>query len=730
MKHPPSDLRKYCAVATALACALASCGGNPAKQKAEFLASGEKYAKAGKYQEAVIQYRNAIAIDPRWAAAHYRLALAYMELKVPQQAYQEFLSAVELDPANADAQLQLAALYIAGRKYDDAQKTLDRLVAADPSNFRAHTLLGEDYAARQAWEPAVHEFQIAMAGDASQIGNYAGLASVYLSTGRAAEAEAILRKATEAQPKSLDAVMALGRFYYPQHRIDDAERTMRAASSVDARAKAPRLLLAKIYIDSGKAPEAEQVCRELKELLPDDPEGYGALAWFYEMSSQKEKAAAELQAIAGAKPEDTSIKARLTDALIDLNRIQEASRINQELLVSHPHDSQGLSSRGRILIAEEKFAEAKTSLEQAVQSDPQSAIDHYLLAVAESSLGHSAAARPQFARALELSPAMADAAAALADLDAKAGDWDNALRLANQALQTKPDSALAHVVAAQAWIAKGNPAQAEPQLKFALERDPLYLPALAAMVDLAVSQGKTRDAVQRLSTLLAHHPGNARLHLLLGLACFKQGDFAKADVAVKQAVAIDRNTPDAYGLLGEISRAQGAWNQAAAWYKQAIETNPGKAENYMALSGIYEQQGDWEDAKRTAEHAHALDPASPYIANNLAYLYLEHGGDVYQALALAQQAKQQLANSPLVSDTIGWAYYKLGSKEAAVAQLSESVSRSPENSTFQYHLGLAYLAAGRAADAARCLKLALNDPHFPQSASARAALQSISKSAP
>ena len=111
MKQPGLvKLGTYCALSIVFACALASCGANPSKQKAEFLASGEKYAKAGKYQEAVIQYRNAIAIDPRSAAAHYRLALAYMELKVPQQAYQEFLSAAELDPANTDAQLHAEIL--------------------------------------------------------------------------------------------------------------------------------------------------------------------------------------------------------------------------------------------------------------------------------------------------------------------------------------------------------------------------------------------------------------------------------------------------------------------------------------------------------------------------------------------------------------------------------------------------------------------------------------------
>src|SRR5262249_55285379 len=143
-----------------------------------------------------------------------------------------------------------------------------------------------------------------------------------------------------------------------------------------------------------------------------------------------------------------------------------------------------------------------------------------------------------------------------------------------------------------------------------------------------------------------------------------QYDLDRADTSVRQAIEIDPTVPDSHGVLAEISRARGVWDQAVTEYKAAIEANPKKVESYMALSGLYEKQGNWEEAKRAAEHAHSLNPTSPFVANNLAYLYLEHGGDVNVALSLAQQAKQKLPDSPIVFDTIGWAYYKLRSPAA------------------------------------------------------------------
>ena len=61
---------------------------------------------------------------------------------------------------------------------------------------------------------------------------------------------------------------------------------------------------------------------------------------------------------------------------------------------------------------------------------------------------------------------------------------------------------------------------------------------------------------------------------------------------------------------------------------------------------------------------------------------------------LAQMARQKLPDSANVADTLGWAFYKLGSAESAVAQLKESVQKAPRNPVYQYHLGMAYVQTG------------------------------------
>src|SRR5580700_3702994 len=108
------------AVLFCLIALLLSCSSDPNKQKRAYLNSGDKYYQRGKYQEAVIQFRNAIQIDPRLAEAHWHLARAYLRLRNSEAAYHELTETLSLEPKNPDAQLELASLLLARREYTEA----------------------------------------------------------------------------------------------------------------------------------------------------------------------------------------------------------------------------------------------------------------------------------------------------------------------------------------------------------------------------------------------------------------------------------------------------------------------------------------------------------------------------------------------------------------------------------------------------------------------------------
>ena len=75
---------------------------------------GEQYSSENKLQEAILEYKNVIQLDPKDAKAHFKLGQTYLKAGLVREGYVETLKAVELDPGLIDAQNQLGNLYILG----------------------------------------------------------------------------------------------------------------------------------------------------------------------------------------------------------------------------------------------------------------------------------------------------------------------------------------------------------------------------------------------------------------------------------------------------------------------------------------------------------------------------------------------------------------------------------------------------------------------------------------
>jgi tetratricopeptide (TPR) repeat protein len=104
----------------------------------------------------------------------------------------------------------------------------------------------------------------------------------------------------------------------------------------------------------------------------------------------------------------------------------------------------------------------------------------------------------------------------------------------------------------------------------------------------------------------------------------------------------------------------------------------------------------------------------------------DHGGDLNRALTLAQQAKEKLRDSPEITSTLGWIYYKKQLYPMALKYLEDSAARDQNNAMFQYELGMTQWKLGNTGEARRLLAKALQlDAHFPEAASASAALSQI-----
>src|SRR5207253_7678873 len=133
-------------VLIAVALFLGACT-TPEKAKAQHVARGQALLKDKKFQEASLEFRNALQIDDQLADAHWGLANAYEGLQRYQEAFDEMKQVVDLDPNNLEVRVRLGNYYLMGSQQSpaavsEAERLAKEVLQKDPKHIEGHILMG------------------------------------------------------------------------------------------------------------------------------------------------------------------------------------------------------------------------------------------------------------------------------------------------------------------------------------------------------------------------------------------------------------------------------------------------------------------------------------------------------------------------------------------------------------------------------------------------------------
>src|SRR5208337_3687671 len=115
---------------------------------------------------------------------------------------------------------------------------------------------------------------------------------------------------------------------------------------------------------------AEKTLEEAKKDLGDNPEAYRMLGDFYLTRSNSAKALDEFAAVSVQHPNDTQLRETYIQLLILNDRIDEAAKLNADILKKAPQDPAALILQGQILLRQKKVDDALTSLQQGLKNAP------------------------------------------------------------------------------------------------------------------------------------------------------------------------------------------------------------------------------------------------------------------------------------------------------------------------------------------------------------------------
>ena len=323
------------------------------------------------------------------------------------------------------------------------------------------------------------------------------------------------------------------------------------------------------------------------------------------------------------------------------------------------------------------------------------------------SVGRVNEARLSINQALDLQPDNGTAFALLSIIALSQNDAETALELARQSAELEPRSPVPHTALAYAYQALFNIETALQQAQQAVDLGPNDALAWARLAELELSTGYLDRALSSARKAAAFDPGIERTQTVLGFAYLTQIEVDESLVAFNKAITLDSSAPLPRLGLGLALIRQGNLDAGTHQIEIAASLDPNNALIRSYLGKAYYEQKRIQLASTELEFAKQLDPNDP-----TAYFYdavlkqttnrpVEALHDMQQAIDLndnrAVYRSRLLLDQDLAARTANIAriYDDIGFQQRALLEGWQSINRDPKNYSGHRFLADTYRALPR-----------------------------------
>jgi len=734
MKNECCGFRHYRSLLCVLLLAVISLSGctNPEKAKAQHVKNGDAYLKEEKYQEASLEFRSAIQIDEKLAAAHWGLARAYEGLQRFPEMITELQKTLEHDKSNLDARVKLGNYYLAASRgrpelLAEAERLAIETLERDANHIEGHILMGTVLFNKNDKEKAFAELNRAIEINPNRVESYLSMSRFYIVTNERDKAEELYKKAISINANSPLAHSEYGKFLVQGNRLGEAEVELVKAVEVGPNDRNARFVLASFYLVNKQLDKAENEFKALAALDPNRPESQAILADFYSTINRVDDAIKIYQDVLAKSPDYLQGRYRLAEILLMRGDPQGATAQIDEALKKDKHDRQALLLRARLQMQKQQPEALKAAIEDlkdVLRQEPNSRAGLYFMAQANFNLGLADQARA-FAGDLErnypdyLPAKLMQVQIALAGGDAKlvnslssdllnrlsktAPDRENSPQLLAElaektylargtaqlqaknfgaarqdfeaARQIAPSDPSVYNNLAFVSLAENKPADALAAFENALRVDATNYVALNGIIAQYARTRELDKAHSRVDQAMSTYPNVSWLHYLKGQVYGYQGNGQAAEAAFRKALEIDPNYLPAYSSLAALFINAKQEDRAIAEYKKILAIRPDNATVYTLIGMLEYQRQNYDAAVENYRKALEHDPNALIAANNLAWIYADlEKGNLDEAVRLAQTVVQRNPNVAGFVDTLAWVYYKKNLYAAAVEQAQKAVA--------------------------------------------------------
>ncbi len=398
--------------------ATAQAGQEPAKARAQkvepsqdpptrLMRQAEDAIEKKDYAAAAEALQSYLAQRPGDAVAHFQLGYAYSGLERAGEAQAEYRKAIALNPKLAAAHLNLG-LTLLERDPAAAVEPLRAAAEMLPDQSRPRFLLGlalersgnlsgaiEQYQAAQGLEPK--EFEIRLA-----------LGRALLRSDRVAEAEAQFREALALRADSASARLGLANSLLTQMNLEGAVQELRAYLEQQPKDQESRLQLAAILVRLNRYDQAREELDRSDRAAQPSLASYKLRAEIYFAWKQWTQAAEALEKALQLAPQDAELHARLGRVWLEERKFAPAERELHHALRIDPNAIDALRDLVAVYYLGEEYPATLDVLDRLAQRETPNAGSWFVRATCYDKLDRKAEALAAYEKFLELDQGRSD----------------------------------------------------------------------------------------------------------------------------------------------------------------------------------------------------------------------------------------------------------------------------------------------------------------------------------
>ena len=346
---------------------------------------------------------------------------------------------------------------------------------------------------------------------------------------------------------------------------------------------------------------------------------------------------------------------------------------------------------GRKYFEQKKYANARTSFEQAAKANPQYEPAFFNLGVTHKIMNAPDAALAAFSKVTALKPDHVRAWIETARMQDKKRNYTEAIKTYQKALSLEPSNIAAVKEMAQVYSKTKNTKQAERYFKEALtlgDTDPVTYYNLASV---QLEGDNAAEALQNAEKAVAGNSTDARF-------------------LYTYALALEKNKRE---------------KEAEDYYARSISADGKYGKPRINLGRIQLEAGKLDSAEQHLQAAHTAEPSNFEVNTNLGKLYglkNEYGKSIdYYAQAIKVMPKDIEAHQNLAA-----AYLSAGLKENARDTYKTIITINPQAWDSYYELGKLYISMDNKAEAKAILSQLLKQkPNYRRASEIKKLLVSL-----